>query len=89
MEIFIDMESSRHRLFQSKRNTSLSFFAPNRHRTFGPFCRSIDSAENFAGECSVEMSKCQYSSEILVQDIKICIPTSALDEFVIAACGIA
>jgi len=89
MEILVDMESSRHTLFQSKRNTNLSFFAPPRLRAPGSFRRNIDSAESCAGQCSVELSKCHYSSEILVNDIKICIPTAALEEFVMAAYSIA
>lgn len=89
MEILIDTESSRHTLFQSKRNTNLSFFEPPRHRAPSSFHRNIESAENCAGRCIVELSKCHYSSEILVNDIKICIPTAALEEFVMTAYNIA
>jgi len=87
MEIVIDTDLTRHRLFQSAKNTKKTIFLPNpqNHHNFN---RKIHNAEDSTGDCQVEMTKCEYSQEILIKDIKYTVPSSTLESFVLSVYNI-
>jgi len=87
MEIVIDTDLSRHTLFQSAKNTKKNIFLPNSHNQ-NNFSRQIHNAENNTGDCQVEMTKCAYSQEILIKDIKYTVPSSTLENFVLSVYNI-
>jgi len=83
MEIVIDTDLSRHTLFQSAKNTKKTIFLPNPQNQ-NNFSRQIHNAENNTGDCQVEMTKCAYSHEILIKDIKFTVPSATLENFVLS-----
>ena len=87
MEIVIDTDLSRHTLFQSAKNTKKTIFLPNPHNQ-NNFSRKIHNAENNTGDCQVEMTKCEYSHETLIKDIKYTFPSSMLESFVLSVYNI-
>jgi len=87
MDIVIDTDLTRHTLFQSAKNTKKTIFLPNplNHNNFS---RKIHNAENYTGDCQVQMTKCEYSHEILITDIKYTVPSSTLESFVLSVYNI-
>ena len=82
IEIVIDTELSLHTLFQSAKNTKITIFLRTL-QNHANFSRQIRSADNNTGDCQVEMTKCAYSHEFLIRDIKFTIPSATLENFVL------
>jgi len=82
MEIVIDTDLSNHTLFQSAKHTKNTIFLPNpqNHATFS---RQIHNADDNTGDCHIEITKRNYSHEILIKDIKCTIPSATLENFVL------
>jgi len=83
MEIVIDTDYTRNTLFQSVKNTKKSLFSHSNPNT-SSFYKKIENADTNDGECNVELTKCPYSQEIIVKDIKFKVQSSVLESFVMS-----
>ena len=83
MEIVIDTEYTRNTLFQSVKNTKKSLFSHNNPNT-SSFNKKIENADTNNGECSVELTKCPYSQEIIVKNIQFKVQSRVLETFVMS-----